>query len=72
MIAETPDNKYILCGITNSSDSYDVRDTNNGGFDILVMQTDCNGNVEWTNCIGGTGTDYGTVFDFTVDANGIL
>jgi hypothetical protein len=72
MNMETPDGNYILCGNTKSSNSYDVQDTNNGGNDILVILMDPDGNIEWANCIGGSGTDFGTACDVTKDANGLF
>lgn len=53
------DNGYILSGSTSSF--------NSGNYDILLMKTDSDGNVQWTKTFGGGYTDAG--YDIHVNAD---
>ncbi|MBK7754290.1 MAG: T9SS type A sorting domain-containing protein [Flavobacteriales bacterium] len=64
-VRQTPDGGYLACGRTISEDG-DVVDWHPGynslGFplyDYWVVKLDPNGNVLWTNALGGTGDDHG-------------
>lgn len=56
-IKNTPDGGYILAGESNSSASFDVTGTNNGGIDYWILKLDSFGNKQWDKLYGGIGDD---------------
>jgi PKD repeat protein len=54
-VIHTIDGGFLLSGGTNSSD-IDVR-SNHGLEDVWLLKTDQNLNIEWSQCLGGTGND---------------
>ncbi|MEM0232371.1 MAG: hypothetical protein QXG78_04640, partial [Candidatus Methanomethyliaceae archaeon] len=63
-IKQTSDGGYIL--IANTA-SYGA-----GGYDILVIKLDNNGNISWAKTIGGANNDYGYSIQPTSDGGYIL
>jgi hypothetical protein len=51
-IAATNDGGYILGGVTLSSASGNVTQTNQGNGDIWIIKTDVNGIILWQKLIG--------------------
>jgi hypothetical protein len=49
-IVQTSDGGYAVAGHTNSYGA--------GDYDIWLVKTDANGNMQWSQAYGGTGTDY--------------
>ena len=49
VVLETLDNGLLVGGGTSSSGS--------GGMDMMIVKTDSDGNTEWSQVIGGTGSD---------------
>ncbi|MBL0063149.1 MAG: hypothetical protein IPP40_17125 [bacterium] len=49
VVLETIDNGLLVAGGTSSSGS--------GGMDMMIEKTDSDGNTEWSQVIGGTGSD---------------
>lgn len=49
VVLETSDNGLLIGGGTSSSGS--------GGMDMMIVKTDSDGNTEWSQVIGGTGSD---------------
>lgn len=70
-IQQTRDGGYILIGQTTSSGSGDVGD-NHGGRDIWVVKLDSTGSIEWQNCFGGSGEDWGYSITQTTDGGYIF
>lgn len=54
-IRQTADGGYILCAITNSNDG-DIIGSHNL-FEGWIVKLNATGNMEWSKCIGGTGSD---------------
>ena len=50
-VSDCSDGGFILTGSTNSF--------GNGSNDLLLVRTDLDGNLLWSNTYGGTGDDYG-------------
>lgn len=67
-VALTADGGYIAVG-TTSSDDGDVIGFHGGFFgnNIWVVKFDSLGNIEWNNCYGGTGNEYGRRISQTSD-----
>lgn len=59
-IHKVNDGGYIISGHTNS---FGV-----GGFDIFIIKTDLNGNIEWSKAFGDTADDYSFSICPTVDS----
>ncbi len=49
-LIRTPDGGYAMAGFTNSS--------GNGGYDVWLVKTDGNGNMQWNKTYGGADNDY--------------
>lgn len=56
-LKQTPDGGYILGCSSLSNISGDKTDGSNGDFDIWVIKTNAEGNIEWQNSIGGNNFD---------------
>ncbi|TSJ48125.1 T9SS type A sorting domain-containing protein [Fluviicola chungangensis] len=54
----TPDSSgYYLIGLSNSNSSFDKSENSRGGFDLWILKTDLNFNIEWQKTIGGNQED---------------
>lgn len=67
---ETDDNSYIITGYSSSTNSNKITDTNNGGYDGLLVKNDSNGIKEWDKLTGGINNDF--MFDIVQNKNGAL
>jgi hypothetical protein len=56
-VHQTRDGGFIITGVTRSSNGHATG--NHGLYDILVVKTDKEGEVEWTKVLGGSNDDYG-------------
>lgn len=56
-IIKVHNNKYILCGYSDSDSSYDVSKKTKGLDDYWVLCIDSNGNKLWNNRYGGNSSD---------------
>jgi predicted secreted protein len=65
-IRQTQDGGYIVSGSTSSFGA--------GGWDLLVLKLDPNGNVQWAKTYGGSGHEYpyGAVIDQSPDGRYVL
>ncbi len=63
-VEQTKDGGYIACGCTNSFGA--------GGYDVYVVKTDGNGNLQWSKTIGGNADDYGNYIKQTIDGGYII
>ena len=63
-VEQTEDGGYIICGNTGSF--------GNGGRDIYCIKTDANGNEEWFQTYGGSGTEYGNSVEQVSDGGFII
>lgn len=63
-VQQTPDDGFIMSGITNS---FGV-----GSYDVYLIKTDANGDVEWTRTYGGSGWDEGWSIEPTADSGYII
>ncbi|MGZ3918932.1 MAG: T9SS type A sorting domain-containing protein [Bacteroidia bacterium] len=63
-IKQLPGGGYILAGYT---DSYGA-----GGTDVLLIKTDSNGNILWSNTYGGAGDDEASAVELTNDGGYII
>lgn len=50
-VRQTPDGGFITAGYTSSAGA--------GNFDVLLLKTDADGDVQWSRTYGGTSFDYG-------------
>lgn len=50
-IIKTPDNRYLVCGYTNSK--------GNGGYDVYLIKINSLGDTLWTKTYGGSDWDFG-------------
>ncbi len=78
IVVDSDNNYYYLAYITQQETEYDglpinVYNATNSGFsntDLLLVSTDCEGTLRWTQVIGGSGSDYSYKID--LDGNGGL
>lgn len=54
-IVQSSDSSYYVIGSTQSTDSMAIN--NHGGNDVFITKLDSLGNILWTNCYGGSGSD---------------
>jgi hypothetical protein len=54
---ETADKGFLLVGSTISTDG--EVSGNHGDYDVWVVKMSSTGAVQWSKCLGGTGSDYG-------------
>lgn len=66
-VANTSDGGFILSGYTNSED-HDVS-FNHGDYDVWIVKTDADGNMQWQKTYGGSQTDYNNAIIETSDGN---
>jgi Secretion system C-terminal sorting domain len=63
-VQQTLDQGFIITGSTISID--------NGSIDVLLMKTDSEGNVEWSQVFGETGSDNGHAVQQTADGGYLI
>ncbi len=64
-VQETSDHGFIIAGAGSGG-------TYNGGFDVYLIKTDANGNLQWQKYYGGLGDDYGLSVQQTSDGGYII
>lgn len=57
-LVETPDDGYLLGGISNSPESGDKTDKNLGEFDFWIVKLDTEGKTLWQRTMGGEADDH--------------
>lgn len=63
-IKQISDGGYIVCGSTNSFGF--------GSWDVYVLKLDSNGNKTWEGTFGGSGQDFGSAIQQTIDGGYIF
>ncbi|HAD12584.1 MAG TPA: secretion protein, partial [Saprospirales bacterium] len=56
-VHQTKDGGFIITGVTRSNNGHATG--SHGLYDVLVVKTDKDGEVEWTKVLGGSNDDYG-------------
>ncbi len=69
-IVQTSDGGYIVIGDTYSSNG--MVNGNHGGNDVWVVKLSNSGNIIWSNCFGGSGSDFGNNIEVLADGNLII
>ncbi len=69
-IIQTVDGGFAVLGNTSSSDG-DIA-FNNGGSDLWIVKLDETGEIEWQECLGGSGDEYGNSIHQTADGGYLL
>lgn len=69
-IIQTVDGGFAVLGNTSSSDG-DIA-FNNGGSDLWIVKLDETGEIEWQECLGGSGDEYGNSIHQTTDGGYLL
>ncbi|HWJ28979.1 MAG TPA: BACON domain-containing carbohydrate-binding protein [Flavisolibacter sp.] len=70
LTAVASDGGYVIVGSTNSNDGSVIG--NHGGYDILIVKYDINGNLVWKKTFGGGSNDYAYSVKSTSDGGFIL
>ncbi|PKD43470.1 InlB B-repeat-containing protein [Rhodohalobacter barkolensis] len=70
-IIQTTDGGYVLTGFIGSNDG-DFSGMNRGSNDIFVMKLSSNGDIQWNNTFGGSGSEGGQDIIQTTDGGYIL
>jgi hypothetical protein len=65
------DDGFVLTGASNS-DNGDVPLPKIGGYDVLLIKFDFNGNIDWQRRFGGTNIDRGHAVEQTLDGGFII
>ncbi|QNJ97149.1 T9SS type A sorting domain-containing protein [Constantimarinum furrinae] len=68
----TSDGGYVISGFSFSNTSGDKTENSNGGIDMWIVKVDSDGQIEWQNTIGGSGDDYASVVQQTLDGGYIV
>ncbi len=69
-VQQTPDNGYILAGVTRSTDG-DIS-TNYGYSDAWILKLDVDGDMEWEKSFGGSFFDWANTIQATTDGGFIV
>jgi|GEM_PF-328872 len=71
-VRNTTDGGFVIAGFTNSSDGDFSTTGYHGNEDAFVAKFNSSHGVEWTQIIGGSGSDYGRFVQQTTDGGFIL
>ncbi|MFI5172832.1 MAG: immunoglobulin domain-containing protein, partial [Chitinophagales bacterium] len=71
-INKTSDGGCIGAGFSNSSISGDKTENGIGSYDMWIVKTDVDGNIEWQNTIGGFADDVANSIEQTLDGGYIV
>lgn len=63
-IIQLADSGFVMAGYTNSF--------GNGGYDVIVVRTDKNGNLIWQNAYGGLDWDFGYALKATAGGDSLI
>ncbi|SFB79707.1 T9SS type A sorting domain-containing protein [Kaistella jeonii] len=69
-VRQTIDGGYIIAGYSNSTNG-DVTG-NHGGFDYWIVKINSSGIIQWQKSLGGSGSDFATSIDQTIDGGYIV
>ncbi len=70
-IQQTNDGGYVVVGQTNSDDNDVSGNPGNYIYDYWVIKINATGELQWQNCLGGSGNDFGNSIQQTTD-NGFI